>query len=134
MKKICILLALLATITGFSQTDFETTGFKIDAVTTKTPDYMKPLNAITGVRTQKRSQIQNTTAKQQVVVSFTKEKKSDLITKDVNITPIKGQVYGFSQDGNISGVKNIAYKRARGENAHQMYCRSVAAGRGGGGR
>jgi len=88
MKKICLLLALLATITGFSQTDFETTGFKIDAVTSKTPDYMKPLNAITGVRTQKHPQVQSRAPKQQVVVSFTDEKAPDLITKEVKVVLI----------------------------------------------
>lgn len=135
MKKILIVLAVLATATGFSQADYETTGFRIDAVSKETPDYMKPLNAVTGVRTYKRSQAQTTAPKQQVVVSFSDKKAPDLITKEVSVTPIKkGKVYGFSQDGSISGVKNIAYKKSQTEGAHQLYCRSVAAGRGGGGR
>lgn len=125
MKNInCILLLLLSGVIFAQSPDSENTGFRIDAVSKETPFYMKPLVAAAPSQTLVAKKLEK-----EVRVTFSQNKNPELISSEVNAQPLKGNVYSYSGSGSISGVKNIAYKKAQSESAHQLYCRSAAAGR-----
>ena len=117
---------------SFGQTtDYETTSIAITSMSTS--DYMKPLNVQLGIRAfNVQEQIPSIPEEKQVVVNFSENKDPDLISRPMDVKPLQIKVYGFSENGSISGVKNIAYKQAGGQNVFQAYCRSAYAGRSGG--
>lgn len=142
MKKQFLIIFAFITATAFCQNqDFEKTGFEIKtvAMNTEAPSLLAlnleedalPSRFTLGPIFRDRNPQQHTPL---IFKTVQQIGAKNPIREGFKLKPptLKAdQIYAFGSDGSISGVKNIAYKPARGGNIADAYCTAIYAARSG---
>lgn len=142
MKKLIVFVVILSSISVFSQNlDFQKTGFEIKAVAMNTES--KSLLTLNLEEEELPSRftlgavIRDRNPNQNIALIFKTVEQigaKNPVRADFNLKApsLKSdQIFAFGSDGSISGVKNIAYKPARGGNIANAYCTALYAARSG---